>query len=51
MSEPHPDSKAVRGRPAINQRLLFEIRSSATDTEEKAAKHLTCADKSVFEAG
>ena len=34
-----------------NQRLLFEIRSSATDTEEKAAKHLTCAAVAVFEAG
>jgi len=30
----------MRGKRAINQRLLFEIRSSATDTEEKVAKHL-----------
>ena len=50
LGEANPDSKAVRGRHAKNQHLLFEIRSSATDTEDKAAKLLTCADLSALEA-
>ena len=41
----------MRGEIAKNQRLILEIRSSATDTEDKAAKLLTCADiSSVFAA-
>ena len=31
----------IRGQNMKNQYLLFEIRSIATDTEEKVAKHLT----------
>jgi len=30
----------MRAEHAKNQRLLFEIRISATDTEKKAPKHL-----------
>ena len=41
----------MREERAKNQRLKLEIRSSATDTEDKAEKLLTCADiSSVFAA-
>jgi hypothetical protein len=41
----------MRAEHAKNQRLLFEIRSNAADTEEKAAKPLTCGALALFEAG
>jgi len=34
----------MRGERAKNQRLILEIRSSATDTEDKAAKLLICSN-------
>lgn len=34
---------------AKNQRLISEIRSRATETEEKVEKALTCADELALE--